>query len=149
MQENNSLGRVNGLCCRLETKVRPFYLFHKLLYKLKQAGQNLSQVFNFRYERAFAPWTLFRTAKLPNSKWKAQTKQPGNTKGGSITVLLTSCLTDLELVVWVLTSFVLICKTDYSKQVKPEVNGTVILPPLVFPAFALLGKLFSNQCLLN
>jgi hypothetical protein len=122
------------------------------LYKLKQSGQNLSQVFNFRYGRVFAPCTLFRTAKLPNSKWKAQTKQPGNTKGGSITVPLTSCLTDLELVVWQLTSFVLICKTDYSKQVKPEVNGTVILPPLVFPettliAFALLGKLFSNQCL--
>ncbi len=40
----------------------------------------------------------------------------GNTKVGSITVPLTSCLTD-------------------SKPVKQEVNGTVILPPLVFPAF--------------
>jgi hypothetical protein len=30
--------------------------------------------------------------------------------------------------------FVFICKTDYSKPVKQEVNGTVILPPLVFPA---------------
>ena len=26
-----------------------------------------------------------------------------------------------------------ICKTDYSKPVKQEVSGTVILPPLVFP----------------
>jgi hypothetical protein len=38
--------------------------------------------------------------------------QAGNTKGGSITVLLTSCLTGLESAVWLLTVFVFICKTD-------------------------------------
>ncbi len=59
---------------------------------------------------------------------------PGNTKGGSITVPLTSSLTGLEPAVWLLTIFVFICKTDSSKLVKQEVNGTVILPPLVFPA---------------
>jgi hypothetical protein len=37
---------------------------------------------------------------------------PGNTKGGSITVLLTSCLTGLESLVWQLAIFVFICKTD-------------------------------------
>jgi hypothetical protein len=58
----------------------------------------------------------------------------GNTKGGNITVLLTSCLTSLELAVWQLTIFVFICKTDKSKPVKQEVNCTVILPPLVFLA---------------
>jgi hypothetical protein len=57
----------------------------------------------------------------------------GNTKGGSITVQLTSCLTGLESAVWQLTIFVFICKTDKSKPVKQEVNSTVILPPLVFP----------------
>jgi hypothetical protein len=36
---------------------------------------------------------------------------PGNTKGGSITVQLTSCLTGLESAVWQLTIFVCICKT--------------------------------------
>jgi len=36
---------------------------------------------------------------------------PGNTKGGSITVPLTSCLTGLESAVWQLTIFVFICKT--------------------------------------
>jgi hypothetical protein len=36
----------------------------------------------------------------------------GNTKGGSITVWLTSCLTGLESAVRLLTSFVFICKTD-------------------------------------
>jgi len=36
----------------------------------------------------------------------------GNTKGGSITVLLISCLTGLESLVRKLTIFVFICKTD-------------------------------------
>jgi hypothetical protein len=36
----------------------------------------------------------------------------GNTKGGSITVLLTSCLTGLESAVIQLSIFVFICKTD-------------------------------------
>ncbi len=57
----------------------------------------------------------------------------GNTKGGSITVQLTSCLTGLKSAVWLLTIFVFICKTDSSKPVKQEVNGTVIRPPVVFP----------------
>jgi len=56
----------------------------------------------------------------------------GNAKGGSITALSTSCLTGLELAVWQQTIFVFICKKDKSKQVKQEVNCTVILPPLVF-----------------
>jgi hypothetical protein len=50
--------------------------------------------------------------------------QSGNTKEGSIIVPLTSFLTSLELVVGQLTIFVFICKTDQSKQVKQEVNGT-------------------------
>ncbi len=58
----------------------------------------------------------------------------GNTKGESISAPLTSCLTALESAVWQLTIFVFICKTHQSKPVKQEVNGTVILPPLVFPA---------------
>jgi len=56
-----------------------------------------------------------------------------NTKGGSITVPLTSSLNGLESAVWLLTIFVFICKTEKSKPVKQEVNGTLILPPLVFP----------------
>ncbi len=42
---------------------------------------------------------------------------PWNTKGGSITVLLTSCLTGLESAVLQMTIFVFIYKTDLSKQV--------------------------------
>jgi hypothetical protein len=63
--------------------------------------------------------------------------QAGNTKGGCITVPLTSCLAGLESAAWQLTFFVFIWKTDYSKLVKQEVNGTVILPPLAFPGTSL------------
>ncbi len=66
----------------------------------------------------------------------------GNTKGGSITLPLTSCLTGLKSIVCQLTIFVFICKTDKSTPVQQEVNGTVILPPLVFPGLSLArGKL--------
>jgi len=64
----------------------------------------------------------------------------GNTKGESITVPITSSLTGLEPAVSQLTIFVFICKTDNSKPVKQEVNGTVILPPLVFPGWRLVNK---------
>jgi hypothetical protein len=71
--------------------------------------------------------------------------EAGNNKGGSITVPLTSCLTGLESAVWQLT--ICFCKTDQSKPVKQEVTGTVILPPLLFPAFftdARVNKQFIN-----
>jgi hypothetical protein len=57
---------------------------------------------------------------------------PGNTKGGSITIPLTSCLIGLESAVFQLEIFVFNCKTDKSKPVKQEVSSTVILPSLVF-----------------
>jgi hypothetical protein len=58
--------------------------------------------------------------------------RPGNTKGVSITVPLTSCLTGLDLsVLQIKTKNVSGHKAD-SKPVKQVVNGTVILPPLVF-----------------
>ncbi len=59
--------------------------------------------------------------------------KPGNTKGGSITVLLTSCLTGLDYSVSLIKTKIVSCHTADSKPVKQEVNGTVILPPLVFP----------------
>jgi hypothetical protein len=59
---------------------------------------------------------------------------PGNTKGECITVLSTSCLTYLDLSVLEIKTKIVSCHTADSKPVKQEVNGTVILPPLVFPA---------------
>jgi hypothetical protein len=60
---------------------------------------------------------------------------PGNTKGGSITVPLTSCLTGLDSSVLQIKTKIVSCHTADSKPVKQEVNSTVILPPLtVFPA---------------
>jgi hypothetical protein len=63
---------------------------------------------------------------------------PGNTKRGSITVQLTSCLTGLVYSVLQIKTKIVSCHTADSKPVKQEVNGTVILPPLVFPANTLV-----------
>ncbi len=60
-------------------------------------------------------------------------QEPGNTKGGSITVLLTSCLTGLDKSVLQIKTKIVSCLTADSKRVKQEVNCTVILSPLVFP----------------
>jgi hypothetical protein len=68
--------------------------------------------------------------------FKVQMLYPGNTKGGSITVPLTSCLTGLDLSVLQIKTKIFSCHTADSKPVKQEVNGTVILPPLVFPALS-------------
>jgi hypothetical protein len=65
--------------------------------------------------------------------------QSGNTKGGSITVPLASCLTGLDKSVLQIKTKVVSCHAADSKPVKQEVNGTVILPPSVFPGTALHG----------
>jgi hypothetical protein len=62
---------------------------------------------------------------------------PGNTKGGIITVQLTSCYTGLDLSVLQIKIKVFSCHMADSKRVKQEVNGTVILPPLVFPGLTI------------
>jgi hypothetical protein len=62
---------------------------------------------------------------------------PGNIKGRrSITVPLTSCLTGLDWSVLQIKTKLVSCHTADSKPVKQEVNGTVILTHLVFPALA-------------
>jgi hypothetical protein len=69
-----------------------------------------------------------------NFDWRiGQMGQTGNTKGGSITVPLTSCLTGLDYPVLQIKTKIVSCQTADSKPVKQEVNGTVILPPLAFP----------------
>ena len=64
----------------------------------------------------------------------------GNTKEGSITVQLTSCLIGLDGSVLQIKTKIVSSHTADSKPDKQEVNGTVILPPLVFP-----GKLARLQ----
>jgi len=61
-------------------------------------------------------WSVFirrdclKTGWLHSTTWVALlSAYPGNTIGGSITLPLTSCLTGLESVVWLLTIFVFIC----------------------------------------
>ena len=59
---------------------------------------------------------------------------PGNTKGRSMTVPLTSCLTGLDKSVLQIKTKNFSCHIADSELVKQEVNSTMILPPLVFPA---------------
>jgi hypothetical protein len=61
-----------------------------------------------------------------------------NTKGGSITIPLTTCLTGLDESVLQIKTKIVCSHTADSKPVKQEVNCTVILPPLVFSARPLL-----------
>ncbi len=63
---------------------------------------------------------------------------PGNTEVGSISVPLTSCLTGLDYSVLQIKTKIVNCHTANSKPVKQEVNGTVMLPPLVFPGYTFL-----------
>jgi hypothetical protein len=57
----------------------------------------------------------------------------GNTKGGNIIVPLTSRLTGLDESILQVKTKIVSCHTADSEPVKQEVNGTVILSPLVFP----------------
>ena len=59
----------------------------------------------------------------------------GNTKGGNITVPLTSCLTGFDKSVLHIKTKIVSCHTADSKPVKQEVNGSVILLPLVLPSW--------------
>ncbi len=63
----------------------------------------------------------------------------GNTKRGSITVPLTSCLTGLDQCVLQIKTKIVSCHTADSKPVKQEVNGTVIFPPFVFPGLGFIS----------
>jgi hypothetical protein len=63
----------------------------------------------------------------------------GNTKGGSMTVQLPSCLTGLDWSVLQRKTKIVSCRTADSKPVKQEVNGTVILPLLVFHVSCMEG----------
>jgi hypothetical protein len=60
----------------------------------------------------------------------------GNTKGGSITVSLTSCWTGLDKSVLQIKTKIATCHTADSEPVQQEVNSTEIIPPLVFPGLA-------------
>jgi len=67
------------------------------------------------------------------SEGPTKSARAGNTKVGSSTVLLTSCLTGLDQSVLQIKAKIVKCHTADSKPVKQQVNGTMVLPPLVFP----------------
>jgi len=89
---------------------------------------------NMRHQVASHRFTYYETF---STSMRKGAKHAWNTKGGSITVLLTSCLTCLDQSVLQLKTKIVSCHTADSKPVKQEVNVTVILPPLVFPGLIL------------
>ncbi len=75
-------------------------------------------------------------------KWTDRQRErdtAGNTKGGSITVPLTSCLTGLDKSVLEINTKIVRSHTADSEPIKQEVNGTVIFLPLVFPGYRHTG----------
>ena len=72
----------------------------------------------------------------------------GNTKGGSITVPLTSCLTGLDKSVLQIKTKIVSWHAADSKPVKQDFNGTVILPPLVFPGLSMSKNAFDLRSLI-
>jgi hypothetical protein len=63
---------------------------------------------------------------------------------GSINVPLTSCLTGLDWSVLQIKTKIVACHTADSKTVKQEVNGAMILTPLVFPLY--IQKKLAENC---
>ncbi len=72
-----------------------------------------------------------RGAKNPNLQWRVLA---GNTKEGSITVPLTSCLTGFESAVQLLTIFVLIAKLTNPNQ-STECQRYSDTSPFIIPCF--------------
>ncbi len=66
----------------------------------------------------------------------------GNTKRGKYHCTIDLLFDWFGISCWPLTIIVSICKIDYSKPVKQEVNGTVLLRPLVFPAHSKQARAF-------
>ncbi len=71
---------------------------------------------------------------------------PRNTKGGSITVPLTSCLTGLESGAWLQTIIAFICKTDWSKLVFFFLNFYSFLSVLYTKIYCIM-KYCSKCCI--
>jgi hypothetical protein len=103
-----------------------------VLFALKAVFSRLSRTATSRVDGGIV------TSSRPSPQNVALVR-PGNTKGGSINVPLTSCFTGLDWTVLQIKTKIVSCHTAASKPVKQEVNGTVILSVLVFP-----GQTFST-----
>ncbi len=85
-------------------------LLVRALKKSFETNETSKEFSTFSNDRGYK--TSFEVISTFRENSKATTHIPGNTKGGSITVPLTSCLTDLESAVRQQTIFVFIFKTD-------------------------------------
>jgi hypothetical protein len=90
------------------------------------------QIYKLEYDFEKNTTPDFEPPPPPQAPLTNYNSTPGNTKGGSITVPLTSCLTGLDWSVLKIKTKIVSYHTADPKPVKQEVNGTVILPPLAF-----------------
>jgi len=85
---------------------------HHLISAWLNSCRSRVGMFQLIFHRRFNQSLRLQHSKGSQDKAVGRITKPGNTKEGSITVLLTSCLTGLESAVWQLIIFVFICKTD-------------------------------------
>ncbi len=102
--------------------------------RLNRRTSNLAEPGNDVIKLNASQFAIWRHKLACLSLKNVATPSPENTKGGSITVPLTSCLTGLDLSVLQIKTKIVSSHTADSKPVKQEANCTVMLPPLVFPA---------------
>ncbi len=115
--QQNDTQQYNNDFCYADCQYAECCTFYKLsIDKLQLTGQNLGRIFNFRSGHSHSAHLWYYWLKLINLKLKTWPKQlqssllldiitlfswvslscAGNTKRGSITVPLTSCLTGLD-----------------------------------------------------
>ncbi len=142
--------RYNFLCAIMQaTQPYPQILdqneraFQGLILLLNYDTSNNSEILD-QAENAYQGQIVYHNYSLvlgepprftPHTADQAVNVLAGNTKGGSITVPLTSRLTSLDQSVFQVKTKIVSSQTADSKPVKQEVNGTVILPPFSIPWF--------------
>jgi hypothetical protein len=108
------------------SKQLPFFQKSFKPHSANKILQDLDKLFVVIFSLSRCHWQWLESNSRP---WD----DAGNTKGGSIIVPLTSCLSGLYKPVLQIKTKIVSCHTADSEPVKQEVNRTVILPPLVFP----------------
>ncbi len=120
--------------CQVEKIYKPQGPIYKTSFYLHLTNRpNKLECFSLSFLRCKILEMWISSIWLILALWYTSYALSGNTKRGSITVPLTSCLTGLDQSVLQIKTKIVNCHRADSKQVKQEVNGTVILPPLVFP----------------
>ncbi len=125
------------LLCELRRflTLKAFLLLDEMSSRRNVLAPSFSTTFVLQnFDQLWIAFSGFEMGRLRQCGCSFSCLRTGNTKGGSITVPLTSCLTGLYWSVLQIKTKIVWSHTADSKPVKQEVNSTVILPSLVFPA---------------